>query len=146
MRERNINWLPSICCGPGIVYARTRDGTCNLTLCPYWELNFHLVMGRYSNQTEPHQPGLLLLNFYFIYLFLERGERKEKERERNINVWLPLADTLLGTWPTTQACDLTGNRTVNPSVCRPKLNPLTELHQPGLTFDFFDETEEQPGL
>ena len=43
----------------------------------------------------------------FIYLFLE-GERREKE-ERNINVWLPLMCLLLGTWPTTQACALTGN-------------------------------------
>ena len=46
---------------------------------------------------------------YFIYLFLERGEGKEKERERNINVWLSLEHPLLGTWPTTQACALTGN-------------------------------------
>ena len=28
------------------------------------------------------------------------------ERERNINVWLPLASPLLGTWPATQACAL----------------------------------------
>ena len=45
----------------------------------------------------------------FIYLFLERGEGKEKERERNINVWLLLQCPLLGTWPATQACALTGN-------------------------------------
>ena len=44
----------------------------------------------------------------FIYLFLERGEGKEKERERNTD-WLPLARPQLGTWPTTQACALTGN-------------------------------------
>ena len=44
-----------------------------------------------------------------MYLFLERWERKEKERERNINVWLPLTHPLLGTWPATQACALTGN-------------------------------------
>ena len=30
----------------------------------------------------------------------------EKEKERNINVWLPLAHPLLGTWLTTQACAL----------------------------------------
>ena len=28
--------------------------------------------------------------------------------ERNINVWLPLAQPLLGTWPATQACALLG--------------------------------------
>ena len=55
----------------------------------------------------------------FIYSFLERGEEKEKERERNINVWLPLVRPLLGTWPQTQACALTGNRTSDPFLaCR----------------------------
>ena len=44
----------------------------------------------------------------FIYLFLESGE----DRERNISVWLLLVCPLLGTWPTTQACGLTGNRTM----------------------------------
>ena len=51
----------------------------------------------------------LLFFTYFIYLFLDRGEGREKERKRNINVWLPLACSLLGTWPATQACALTGN-------------------------------------
>ena len=61
----------------------------------------------------------LLFFFFkgFIYLFLERGEVKEKEREKNINVWLPLMWPLLGTWPTTQACALTGNQTSDPLVC-----------------------------
>ena len=59
------------------------------------------------------------------YLFSERGEGREKERERNIHVWLPLMRPLLGTWPTTQACTLTGNRTGNPLVCRPALHSLS---------------------
>ena len=44
----------------------------------------------------------------FIYLFLERG-REEKDRERYVNVRLLFMYHLLGTWPTTQACALTGN-------------------------------------
>ena len=43
-------------------------------------------------------------------------------------MWWPLAHPLLGTWPTTQVCALTGNRTGDPLVCRLALNP----HQPGL--------------
>ena len=35
----------------------------------------------------------------------------------------------LGTWPATQACALTGNRTGNPSVLRPALNPLRHTSQ-----------------
>ena len=51
----------------------------------------------------------------FIYLFIFR--ETERERERNINVWLPLARPLLGTWPTTQAYALTGHQTGDPLVC-----------------------------
>ena len=58
-------------------------------------------------------PGMFFfLIFLFkdvIYLFLESAEGRAKERERNINVRLPLVGALLGTWPTTQACALTGN-------------------------------------
>ena len=68
---------------------------------------------------------LILLLFFkyifkgFIYLFLERGEGREEERERNINVWLALTRPLLGTWPTTQSCALTENRTGSPLVHSP---------------------------
>ena len=64
----------------------------------------------------------------FIYLILER-EGREKERERNINVWLPLVHPPTGTWLTTQACALTGNRTSDPGVHRPALNPLSHTSQ-----------------
>ena len=59
----------------------------------------------------------------------KRREREEKERGRNINVCLPLAHPLLGTWLTTQACALTGNQTSDPLVCRPALNPLSFTSQ-----------------
>ena len=65
---------------------------------------------------------LLFLFLKDIYLFLERGEG----RERNINVWLPLKCPLLGTWPATQACALTGNGTL---LHRPALNPLSHSSQ-----------------
>ena len=64
-----------------------------------------------------------------IYLLLERGEGREKEREGNINVWLPLACPLLGTWPTAQACALTEHRTGDPLILRRVLNPLTHSSQ-----------------
>ena len=76
----------------------------------------------------------------FIYLFLHRGEGKEKKRERNINVWLPLACPLLGTWPITQACALIGNRTSDPLVCKLVLNPLSHTSQ-GKSFNFLTITD-----
>ena len=66
-------------------------------------------------------------------LFLERGEGREKERERYIDVWLPLTRPLLGTWPTTQACALTGNRTSDLLFHRPALNPLSHTSQGDVT-------------
>ena len=64
----------------------------------------------------------------FIFLFLEKGEGREKERERN-NVWLPLIRPQLGTWPITQACALTENRTSDPLVHRLVLNPPSHTSQ-----------------
>ena len=72
--------------------------------------------------------GFSLICKDYIYLCLERG-KEEKERERNINVWLPLVYSKLGTWPTTKACALTGNRTSDPLVHRPALNPLSHTSQ-----------------
>ena len=70
------------------------------------------------------------LRFYLL-IFRERG-REEKERERNITVWeksVAYSHPQLGTWPATQACDLTGNRTSSLSVRRPALNPLSHTRQ-----------------
>ena len=70
----------------------------------------------------------------FIYLIIKRGAGREKEREKNINVWLPLTRPLLGTWPATQACALTGNGTGNPLVLRLALKPLSHTSQGALGF------------
>ena len=84
--------------------------------------------------------------FYFLFLlfknilftlFLDRGEGRKKERERNNNVWLPLMHNsrvaysccVLGTWPAVQACALIVNRTGDPWVPRPALNPLSHSSQ-----------------
>ena len=64
-----------------------------------------------------------------ICLFVERREGREKERERNINVWLPLEHPLLGNWPATQACVLTGNQNGKSLVHRPALIPLSHTNQ-----------------
>ena len=71
--------------------------------------------------------------FFFLrfYLFLGRGEEKEKEEERTINVWLLLMHPILGTWPATQACALSGNQTGNPLVCRLALSLPSHASQGG---------------
>ena len=62
-----------------------------------------------------------------LFVFTEgKGERK---KERNLNVWLSLVHPVLGTWPATQACALTGNQTSVPLVCRPALNLLSHTSQ-----------------
>ena len=65
---------------------------------------------------------------FYLFIFRER-EGREKERKRDINVWLPLTHPLLGTWPATQACALSGNQTSDPLVRRLVLNPLTHTSQ-----------------
>ena len=52
--------------------------------------------------------------------------------ERYID-WLPLTLPQLGTWPTTQACALSGNQTSNLSIHRPALNPLRHTSQSKVT-------------
>ena len=83
--------------------------------------NFPLVCGKNFFKCS-------FFEILFIY-FLERGEGKEKERKRNINVWLPLTRPPLGIWLATQACVLTGNRTINPLAHRPAFNPLSHTSQ-----------------
>ena len=68
--------------------------------------------------------------FLKIYFKEGKGERKE----RNLSVWLPLLRLPLGTWPTTQACALTGNGTDDPLVCRPALSPLSHTNQGSISF------------
>ena len=69
------------------------------------------------------------LKIFYLFIFTEIGEGREKERERDIIVWLPLVCPLLGTWPATQACALTGNWTRNFLVHRLVLNPLSHTNQ-----------------
>ena len=69
--------------------------------------------------------NVVYLKKYVIYLFSERG----RNRERNINVWLPLEHPLLGTWPATRACALTGNWSGDPLVRRSALNALSHTSQ-----------------
>ena len=73
--------------------------------------------------------NLFFPKYFIYYFFLERGVGNEKKRERNINVWLPLLQPLMGTWPATYACALTGNQTSN-SGLQPRAQS-TKAHQPG---------------
>ena len=65
------------------------------------------------------------LKILFIY-FTEQGGRK---RERETSMCGYLLRPSLGTQPATQACVLTGNRTGDPLVQKPALNPLNHTSQ-----------------
>ena len=69
--------------------------------------------------------------YFFKILFIffrERGRERERDGEKH---WLVASCTCpqLGTWPTTQACALTGNQTGDLTVHRPMLNPLSHTTQ-----------------
>ena len=93
--------------------------------------------------TQKNQFGFLKIYIYFkdfIYLLLERGGGREKEKHqgaRDTSDRLPLTCPQLGTWPTTQACALTGNQTGDPLVCTPALNPLGYTSQGQFGFIYF---------
>ena len=73
----------------------------------------------------------------FIPFHIEgKGGRETLIYDRNIN-WLPLAHPQLGTWPTTQACALTGNRTGDILVRRPTLNPLSHTRKGSTSFNIY---------
>ena len=76
---------------------------------------------RLSNLLFPFTAVNVLI-FLKILFILREGKGR---RKRNINVWLPLMRPLLGTWPSTQVCTLTGNETSDPLVLRLALNPLS---------------------
>ena len=62
----------------------------------------------------------------FIFREREReGDRDEKKQQGVVASRTPL----LGTWPATQACALTGNGTSDPLVHRLVLNPLSHTSQ-----------------
>ena len=68
------------------------------------------------------------LKILFI-LFLDTEEGREKRRRETSMCGCLSHIPLLGTWPPTQACALTGNWTSDPLVYRPVVNPLSYTSQ-----------------
>ena len=56
---------------------------------------------------------------FYLFIFREGGREGESE---GINVWLPLTQPPIGTWPATQVCALTGTQTRDTLVGRPALS------------------------
>ena len=78
--------------------------------------------------------------FFFKILYTYFWREGEKDRD-TINVWLPVTRPLLGTWPETQACALTGNWTGDPLVHRPALNPLSHTSQGSRFLSMFSHSQ-----
>ena len=68
-------------------------------------------------------PVLKFPQFFFLQRFCLFFRERKRGRETSICDYLSC--TPLGTWPETQACALTGNRTCDPLLHRPALNPLS---------------------
>ena len=137
-------------------------------MCPDWESNRRCFGSQaHAQSTEPHQPEpdfffsyhctvvhhvnvLQLFKIIYLFIFTERGEGREKERERNINVrkidWLPFSWHQPGTWPATQTCALTENRTSDLSLCRTVPNQLNHTGQGYYSFFIHSPTNECLGF
>ena len=84
-----------------------------------------------------------LFSFFFLrfYLFIFREGKGGTKRGRETSVCgCRLPHPLLGTWPATQACALTGNQTSDPLVHRLALSPLSHTSQ-GSTLMRFKATD-----
>ena len=91
---------------------------------------FNIYFYKWTVESPIKEEAPIVQVFFFLfrfYLFIFREGKGE--RVRNIHVWLPLTHPLLGTWPSTLACALTGNRTGNPLDHRLSLNPLSHTSQ-----------------
>ena len=64
---------------------------------------------------------ILFFKRFYLFYFLER--------ERNINVWLLLAHSSLGTWPATQACALDWESNRRPLDSQASTLPLSHTSQ-----------------
>ena len=74
-------------------------------------------------------------NLKRFYLFIFREGKGGRKRGRETSMRGCLSHTpLLGTWPTTQACALTGNHRGKLLVCRLVLNPLIRTSQGEIYF------------
>ena len=81
-----------------------------------------------------------LFNFKWFYVFWERATKVEREGAkhqcaRETSIGCLLRAPQLGTWPTTQACALTGNQ--NRRSFGPRDVQSTEPHQSGLLSSFW---------
>ena len=86
---------------------------------------------------------LALKNIFYLFIFRERGMEGEKGREtamcKRYMDRMPIARPQPGTWPSTQASALTGNRTSNLLVPRLALNPLSHTSQGKDPFFYVDK-------
>ena len=68
-----------------------------------------------------------------LFIFREGKGGRKRGRETSMCGCLSCTPNW-GTWPSPQACALTGNRTSDPLVCRPALNPLSHTSQGKIMF------------
>ena len=87
----------------------------------------------FYNLTFSHHLKNIL--FYLFYTRREGGREGEKHQCVRYMDWLPLTHLQSGTWPSTQACALTGDQSYD--FANQPLNPLSRTSQ-GLT-PFFTE-------
>ena len=112
---------------PGTVLGDVRKG------CQWSEPSCCRLTGRLSQvpwaKVLPISPAKCCIFIFLIfYLFLERGGGRKRGRETSMCGCLLHAPSL-GTRTVTQACALAGNRTRDPLLRRPALNPLSHTSQ-----------------
>ena len=87
------------------------------------------VQGQNPGLCQPHHSAEFI--FLRVYLFILRQRARMREKLQCV---VASHAPLMGTWPASQACALTGNRTSDLLVHRPVLNSLSHTSQGSADF------------
>ena len=99
-----------------------------LSMCSF-HLGYLICFSIVVHNILSYNPFYFIFKRFYLFIFRESGMEGEWEGEKNQCVVVSLICPLLGTWPATQACALTGNRTSGPLVHRSALSPLGHTSQ-----------------
>ena len=99
----------------------------SLSFCP--DLTQHINNVEWNFVTSRKFSFFLFLKI--LYIYFQREGKRGRKREKHQCVFASHMRPPLGTWPATQACALTGNRTSDSLAPRLAFNPLKDTSQGG---------------
>ena len=98
---------------------------------PSYGSSWYTLLLRYNLHATKFTFLKIVCKDFYLFIFYKEGKGGRKRGRQTVMCGCLSHSTPLGTWPGTQACALTGNRTGDPLVHRLVLNPLSHTSQGG---------------